>query len=51
MKITLVGDNAEELTIEYVGENKWYLKMGKIETTITDIEKSMEFLKGQAAKS
>jgi hypothetical protein len=50
VKITMIGtstaeDSAEvELTIEYLGDG-WTLKVGKTEFTVTDLEKSMEFLK------
>lgn len=56
MKITLTGfsvDNKSEeteMTLQYRDTDLWRIKVGKVEFDVTDLEKSMAFLKEDANK-
>lgn len=56
MKITLTGfsvDNKNEeteMTLQYRDTDLWRIKVGKVEFDVTDLEKSMAFLKEDANK-
>ena len=56
MKVTIIGKTTDEkhedaeMVLEFMGGNNWKIKLGKLEITTTDLEKSMEFLKNQSEK-
>lgn len=56
MKITLIGTSTDgkgddvEMSIQYRDTDLWRIKVGKVEFDVTDLEKSMAFLKEDANK-
>ncbi len=57
MKTVLKGVDAEneiekvEMTIEFQGNGKWYIKVKNTELVVADLEQAMEFLKAQYKES
>jgi hypothetical protein len=56
LKITLIGTSTDgkgddvEMSIQYQETDLWRIKVGKVEFDVTDLEKSMAFLKEDANK-